>query len=238
MTPFDAIYVINLPSRADRRAQMADQFRKIGIDPASPSVVFFEAVRPSDPGNFPSIGARGCFMSHLGVARAALQAGHQRILILEDDVNFSNDFHQRAGPLLAELQSREWNVLYLGALAVKPPQSGQPGWQVLPHTSGVMGSHMIALDSEGLRQLAEHLEIMLGRPVGHPEGGPMHVDGAYNWFRRSRSGLATLLAEPALGYQRPSRTDIHDLKWFDRAPVLRNVVALLRTARAKVAIHG
>jgi hypothetical protein len=238
MTPFDAIYVINLPTRKDRRAQMVEQFRKVGVDPASPQVVFFDAVRPTDAGNFPSIGARGCFMSHLGVARAALQAGHERILILEDDVNFSHDFLQRAGALLAELASRPWNALYLGALAVNPPPAAQAGWQVLPGTSKVTGSHMIALDKQGIAQLAEHLQIMLDRQPGHPEGGPMHVDGAYNWFRRTRPQLTTLLVEPALGYQRPSRTDIHDLKWFDRVPVLSHLVGWLRAARARLATHG
>ena len=234
MSPFDAIYVINLPFRKDRRMQMAEQLRKVGVDPSSSQVHFFDAVRPADPGNFPSIGSRGCFMSHLGIARNAQQAGYGRVLILEDDVNFSNDFVRRSGALLHELMSRRWNMLYLGALAVKPGLVAQSGWQLLPGSTSVTGSHMVGLDKEGIARLAQHLEIMMNRQPGHPEGGPMHVDGAYNWFRRSNGDLTTLIVEPALGYQRPSRTDIHDLKWFDRLPVVSHLAEMLRSARSRL----
>ena len=59
----------------------------------------------------------------------------------------------------------------------------------------------------------------------------MHVDGAYCWFRHAHPHFRTLLAVPELGYQRSSRTDIHDLRWFDRVPVAREAVAWLRQWR-------
>jgi glycosyl transferase, family 25 len=56
----------------------------------------------------------------------------------------------------------------------------------------------------------------------------MHVDGAYSWFRRQHPEVITLLAMPELGHQRSSRTDIHDLNWYDRSIVLRPLVSVLR----------
>lgn len=41
----------------------------------------------------------------------------------------------------------------------------------------------------------------------------MHVDGAYSWFRKDHPFLRTLLADPELGYQRPSRSDIFTGHW-------------------------
>ena len=56
----------------------------------------------------------------------------------------------------------------------------------------------------------------------------MHVDGAYNWFRRANPHFKTVLASPELGFQRASRTDIHDLRWYDSTPVVREAMAGLR----------
>lgn len=56
----------------------------------------------------------------------------------------------------------------------------------------------------------------------------MHYDGALNHFTSQDPDIVTLATLPALGVQRPSRTDVHDLAWFDRVPALRTVVAALR----------
>jgi hypothetical protein len=59
----------------------------------------------------------------------------------------------------------------------------------------------------------------------------MHVDGAYSWFRANHPHLLTSVANPELGHQRASRTDVHDLRWHDRVPVVRDIVAFLRRFR-------
>lgn len=235
MSYFEAIYVINLPSRRDRREQMCEQFRKVGIDPGAAPVVFFDAIRPEDAGGFPTIGTRGCFLSHLGVLRAAQAAGHERILVLEDDLNFSDDFRSRSMALTQAIDRMGWDFWYLSVLSVTPAPPEHDELIVLAPTSSVLGAHMFALKSEAIAQLVPYLEAILERPPGHPDGGPMHVDGAYSWYRRAHPEIRTLMATQALGYQRPSRTDIHALKWFDRLPVLDRAVGLLRGARARLA---
>ena len=92
---FQQIYVINLPHRRDRRLEMAEQLEKIGLSFDNPAVRLFAAFRPEDPGGFPNIGARGCFMSHLGVLQDARERKFERILIFEDDLNFYPDFTTR-----------------------------------------------------------------------------------------------------------------------------------------------
>jgi GR25 family glycosyltransferase involved in LPS biosynthesis len=90
--------VINLECRKDRRAEMETQLRRIQWD-----AQFFPAVRPPDAGDFQSIGARGCFLSHLAVLkRAALQNDHA--VIMEDDLNFSRDFSSVSPATFADLQ--------------------------------------------------------------------------------------------------------------------------------------
>jgi hypothetical protein len=236
MNPFDAIYVINLASRLDRRAQMRTQLRRVEIDPDAPPVVFFDAVRPAEPDGFPTIGARGCFLSHLGVLRDARAAGHRRILVLEDDLDFAADFTRRFARTAPAAERRGWDVWYLGALAVEPapPDAhADDDLVALPPDSVVLGTHMLAFDAGAIARLVPYLEAMLTRPVGDPAGGPMHVDGAYGWLRRDHPALRTLLATPPLGHQRPSRTDVHALRWFDRLPGVHRAADLLRRARAR-----
>jgi len=113
---FDAIFVINLPARADRRREMDQQLRRLGLSLQHEKVVLFPAVRPDSPGGFPSIGARGCFMSHLGVLQMAQAKGVDNILILEDDCDFSKNVTAMLSQLDDGLQKMDWAIVYGGAL--------------------------------------------------------------------------------------------------------------------------
>lgn len=231
--PFDAIqccYIINLESRADRRAEMAEQLERIGLGFRSPGVRLFKAVRPEARGGFPSIGSRGCFMSHLGVLQDAIGAGFERILILEDDLNFAPDFMARAPAVMARVAARDCAVFYGGYQIDRLPIAVD-GCAELPPTLAVRTTHFIGLQGPAIAAVAAHLSAMLNREPGHPDGGPMHVDGAYSWFRRAHPQWRTFAAVPELGHQRASRTDIHDVRWFDKLPGIRTIVAGVRRTR-------
>ena len=66
---FTQTRIINLIDRPDRRKEMSSQLARIGA--LSANVRFFDAQRPPDRGEFPSLGARGCFESHLSILRSA-----------------------------------------------------------------------------------------------------------------------------------------------------------------------
>ena len=78
---FGSLYVINLPARTDRRRQFGQQLRRLGLSYASSAVNLFPAVRPDDPGGFPTLGTRGCFLSHLGVLATAAAANVDSIIV-------------------------------------------------------------------------------------------------------------------------------------------------------------
>jgi glycosyl transferase, family 25 len=234
LAQFERIYVINLASRADRRDEVQAQLQTVGLDLYRAPVHLFTAVRPDSAGDFPSLGARGCFMSHLGVLQNAEQAGLRSILILEDDFDFSSTFAGDAQALAPQLAASDWSYFYGGYRfdGLKPNSTGQrlqlaePGW-------AIGTTHCVALRGDAIAQTARYLEAMLARPNGDPLGGPMHVDGAYCWFRKAHPQHRTLMAVPELGDQRPSRTDIHDLNWYDRVPVVKDAVNALRKLRRR-----
>jgi glycosyl transferase family 25 len=226
---FDRVYIINLPYRVDRRKEMEDQFRKISVDNHHPKISFFPAVRPLDAGEFPTIGARGCFSSHLAVLNDAQKNGYTKVLLLEDDVDFSSDFLVQIEPVIEKLKTKNWAIFYGGYLNELSVTDMEP----LDSSAGVMGGHFMAFQQPAIAGLAEYLTLMIGRKGGDPLGGPMHVDGAYSWYRQQNPGLITLVSANQLGHQRSSRTDIHQNKWYDSAPIVSSLVAFVRRYKNK-----
>jgi glycosyl transferase, family 25 len=228
---FERITVINLPSRPDRRREMGQQLAAIGLAWDAPTVRRFDAIRPTDRGKFPTIGTRGCFLSHLGVLREARDAGARSLLILEDDVDFSPHLAEQWPAVSRVLGSEAWSLFYggyfVGAALLPGPQSI---WTIAPDTP-VQTAHFLGVRGAAIGELVAYLEAMLGRSSGDVAGGPMHVDGAYSWFRREHPHHVTIAASVQLGVQRPSRTDIHPLRWFDRWTGVRNAVELARRLR-------
>ena len=110
---FDSIRVISLPDRLDRRTEISKELARVGLAVGEGPVRMFDAIRPADTAGFPSVGARGCYLSHLHVLREALEAGTKRLLVLEDDALFTREI-SGAGELLDLCKSDDWDFLYPG----------------------------------------------------------------------------------------------------------------------------
>lgn len=209
-------YVINLEGRTDRRAEMEQQLRRVGWQAA-----FFPAIRPADAADFPSVGARGCFLSHLATLKLA---GGGHVLLMEDDLNFVADFARLWDQVFGELETKEWSIFYPGHAL-----SGEPaGLSRIEPTKPVLCAHFLLIHEAALATLIGGLETILSRPAGHPRGGPMHVDGAYTTIRAQHPDLNTFVFSPSLGFQRSSRSDIAAPKFFDRIELLRPAMRRLR----------
>jgi len=211
---FDRICIINLPERGDRRRAVTRELGRLGVAVDGDRVRFFAATRPAGPGEFPSTGAHGCFLSHLQVLRQARADGVRRLLVLEDDVMFSATMG-RAGVLSDTLRAGGWHLAYPGhALAARP---GPLRW--LTAAEPLVCAHCYAVHGQAIDTVIDHLEACLARPVGHALGSPMHYDGALTLLRRQHPELITLLASRSLAGQRASRSDIIGPSWLDRLPV-------------------
>lgn len=201
---FDRICIINLPYRRDRRMQMRGELRRIGLA-GDPRVSFFQAVRPADKGDFMSIGAHGVYLSQRAILDGAADR-NQSVLIVEDDCDFTS---------LARSYStaEEWDIFYGGYEASDPSDL---------HNSDIIGAHMMGFTARGARLVSEYLR-RLEYTGEHPP-----IDGAYVWFRRAYPEVATHFAQPPIAYQRPSRTDIAELAFYDRWPGVRQLAQSAR----------
>lgn len=230
LNTFDRVRIINLKHRSDRRREIESELTRFGLAVDGEAIAFHEACRPESAGSFPSVGARGCFLSHLGVLEEALAAGTQHLLILEDDLDFSTDAEVRLPLTLARLSQTNWAIFYGGHEQYPGPLDGE--LLVKADRNGrIRTTHFIALTRPAIEATVPYLRRMLSREPGDPAGGPMHVDGAYSWFRESRPDLETWLAVPVLGDQRPSRTDIAQPGLLDRLPLLSALVSQIRRAK-------
>ncbi|QEA12483.1 glycosyltransferase family 25 protein [Comamonas flocculans] len=228
---FGKIWIINLPHRVDRRREMERQLRRVGVLAHDPRITFFPAIRPDDAGGFPTIGTRGCFMSHLAVLREIQTSDAKFALILEDDCNFD----LRAVNNLTNHILLKNTMMYGGVLnTVKSQPQGKEGFVAVGADMALMGAHCIAVEPKVAKDIADYFEKILRRPPGDPEGGPMHVDGAYSWYRKMHPERATVLAVPEIAYQRSSATDIHEGRSIRRSILPVPLISFLRKMKNTV----
>ena len=220
---FERVFVINSPGRRDRRRDMERQLRKIGWL-GKKEVVLFDGIHPDSREDWPSIGARGCFLSHYTVLKQARDAGWKSVAVLEDDCDFTPPYYKFHEDFAVRLEAETWGIAYLGHYETEPAIAIP---QLRPWTGHVRTNHFYAVHRSALERLVDYCQSVQARPAGHPLGGPQYLDGAFSTFSAQNPDVRILLAFPSLGRQRSSRSGLNP-KWFDRTPGLRLVAEQLR----------
>jgi hypothetical protein len=163
------------------------------------------------------------------VLREAKKRELSNVLILEDDVAFSPLLGKSVDELCRALEE-PWDFAYLGHVE----KLAAPSRLRLTRYAGpLVTAHCYAVNGSVLEELIGFLERVLTRPAGHPQGGPMHLDGALTMFRQANPEKVTLIAEPNLAWQRSSRSDLHS-NWFQQAPVFGEMYDAARLVRRLV----
>ena len=222
MDLFDRCYIINLPERSDRRREIQDTFASIGIGNDDSRVRFFAAHRMQDAAGFPSIGAHGCFLSHLDILKEARAQGLSNVLIAEDDLEFSPEGHD-PGPLLAPLRDRPWHMFFGGYHFPTRFVSDGVGLVDVGARYSIGGAHLYAISAAIYDPLIAFMDAERTK-----DGEKLHYDVALSQFRATVPGCVTFVASPAIGIQRRSRSDIQTLQFYDRWPVIRSIAPLVR----------
>lgn len=218
---FDRIRVVNLPRRTDRRRQMTRELAPFGL-PRDPRFAFYPGIEIPERGPFLRAGSHGNFIAHRRLLEDAARE-RQSILILEDDCTFL--------PAIRSYEPPPFDIFYGGYHASDPGD---------PAKGNIVGSHCMGLSARAVARAAKYLFDYVADPefaadpqaVAAPGYDPAvrpPIDGAFVWFRRANPDLTTVFAH--LSEQRPSRTDVGAQKWFDKAPILRDVAGVLRQAR-------
>lgn len=222
-------YVISLRERVDRRAHVTGELARVRLPVTPGRVDFFDAHRVSHAEGFPCTGAHGCFLSHLAVLESAAAQHLGNVLILEDDVAFRPMLTTLESEVVETLTSQPWDIAFLGHC--NPTDSVV--YRLQPTSRPVRGAHFYAVHGRCIPALAEFMRALLGRPAGHPDGGPMHYDGALYTFLRTHPDRIGLLSEPSLALQSASRSDIAGGRWFDDIEALTGAVQWVRRLKTR-----
>lgn len=160
------LYVVNLPYRTDRYAEFCEQLSRPGIGPDHPKVRFFPAIRPEDAGEFTSIGARGCFLSHMKVVEIAHSDPDAHVIICEDDLDFTAGFKSRLPGILRVLGDTDWDIFIGGYVSdtVGEVLNRDPLVFRVPPDQELIGSHFYILRGSAISRLYHFLRAMNARP--------------------------------------------------------------------------
>lgn len=249
---FERTYVINLPERADRRAEVADELDSIDMSLEKGKVEIFSAIRPEDSLAFPSIGVLGCFLSHLAVLKQANQEKLSSVLIIEDDIAFSKNLKKSEPYLVNLLSQQDWSIVHLGFFPYQGHSyddyydkdleglSEDKPIILKPCALPPAGSHFYGVRGESLVPLIQFLENFLERRQKEPfttTEGQLVLDGAYydtvlHLFKNQTPGVTSLITCPNLGGQRSSRSDITPSR-LDKLPVPASLVSALRKVKRR-----
>lgn len=171
-------YVINLKHRVDRLVEISTEMHKL------PEVQFsvVEAV-------YDVVGWRGCFLSHKKCITNALEQGHDKILIIEDDAFFIDDAENVLRKAMEDARNISWDMFYLGANVTTPVTRITPNLLKLDsaHTTH---AYMIS---------SSLYETVLSFELNQP------IDVYYHNLMRERT---VLMCDPMIAYQRPSHSDV------------------------------
>ena len=173
MVAFDRIAVITLRRRPDRLAAFRQRLGAAWPDGLSRLEVVDAidgAVCPKPDWFTGPPGAWGCYRSHHRLIEDSLQAGHQAVLVFEDDATFVPDFPDRLEAFLGLLPA-DWGLGYLGGQHLRKPLPAEGG---LFRGVNINRTHAYAV--RGGEQMAEVYRFLHG---GHHWRGRHHVDHHY-----------------------------------------------------------
>lgn len=121
------IYVINLDSRKDRLDSTIKEFKKIKAPFTKVSAVNgYESGLQADPypGSDPTYwnpGAAGLLKSTEKVLQNAIKNKYRKILICEDDIQFSDNINQMCDKWLPTVP-KNWDMFFFGCLQIRNPE--------------------------------------------------------------------------------------------------------------------
>ncbi|MFM6193197.1 MAG: glycosyltransferase family 25 protein [Planktothrix sp.] len=202
---FDRIYIVFLPERTERVNRIKFQIDRLNLD--SEKVIWFPGLRFTEAAGFPKASVRGCVISQYTILNQALEAGLEKVLILQDDCNFSRYFLKNQDAILQELATTEWDFAYLGH--GQTLQKASTYFVKADPKERIMLTHCCAYHRRVIPRLVELISEGAQRSPGDPRGGPMYFDGFMNFFRSRNPEVITVMASPSLAWQQASTSSLN-----------------------------
>jgi GR25 family glycosyltransferase involved in LPS biosynthesis len=171
-------YIINLKERTDRKLYILDEVKKL----TNLSYEIIDAIKDE---------TKTCFASHLKCIQQAKDNSLPYVLILEDDVMFTDKCISIFNSALDELQTEQWDMLYLGANLNAPAYSYSKS---LLKLSGAYTTHAYMVHERFYDTI---LNLTLD----------FEIDVCYSKLMNANN---VFMCDPMIAYQLPSHSDLQD----------------------------
>jgi len=149
---FDRVVIISLARRKERRRRLEKLLRETRWPFKQPE--WFDAIDggsgtvPVPEGFISGGGAYGCKTSWCRVLEDTMMAGHQSILVLEDDAIWKDDFVEQTIEFLTEVPA-DWQCLFLGGQNMEQPTRVS---ERVMRSRNTQRTHAIGLQGGGIRK--------------------------------------------------------------------------------------
>ncbi len=174
------IYLINLPSRADRLQRALQECSKNSIRTVDANFTIFPAISKED-------GAEGLFYTMLAIFEQAYEAGHTTICLLEDDVRFVMPPQLIVEKCLNELaflyrhhdmaiHFKPWDMLHLGPNTQIPFRQFISKCYLLPLQNG-LATHAVIYSRECIKKILDMDLVWEGIPIDKILADQIQRDG-------------------------------------------------------------
>lgn len=112
---FDKVFCINLDKRKDRLNLVEKELSKHNVVFERFSAIDGETINKKDytTNSKIPVGHIGCTLSHAKLIKLCKEKGYKKVLILEDDVVFKENFEELFKEYIKEVPE-DWNMFYLG----------------------------------------------------------------------------------------------------------------------------
>ena len=171
-------YIINLEDRLDRKLHIVDEMTKL----PQVSYEIVAAIRDE---------SKTCFLSHLKCIQRAKDNNLPYVLVLEDDAIFSEDCIEIFDRALTEVQTRQWDMLYLGANLNSNAYNITP---TLVKLSGAYTAHAYMVHKQ-------FYDIILNLQLD------VEIDVCYSKLIPNNN---IYMCDPMIAYQLPSYSNLQD----------------------------
>jgi GR25 family glycosyltransferase involved in LPS biosynthesis len=156
----DNVYLINMDKDADRLEKVTKECDNVGIKfERFPGVKISDLSQnildkyiPEQTQKYGTNGMIGCGLSHLFVWQDAVQNNYKNILVLEDDVFFTDDFNEYLINVMEEVPD-DYDILYLGYRDTNcnPPKDSSLNYIYKPNFPLLLHAYIVS--NKGLKKL-------------------------------------------------------------------------------------
>ena len=171
----DKIYFINLDKSKDRLDMMLEYGKNLNLKLKRFPAVYGKDLNTDkliekgilDKNNKLNKGEIGCFLSHINIWKEAIKKNYEHILILEDDIIFTDNFKNNFNKYYNQVPN-DWDIIHLGGSRIKgklinkniikPIFNEKPNYE-----TNNMGTYAMLLSRKGIKKL---LDIMI--PIKKP----------------------------------------------------------------------